>query len=51
VIKASALALRQHPGVNSSWLGDSIRHYNHIHIGMAVAVDEGLLVPVIQICG
>ena len=48
VIKASALALRQHPGVNSSWLGDSIRHYNHIHIGMAVAVDEGLLVPVIK---
>lgn len=48
VIKASALALRQHPAVNSSWLGDTIRRYNHIHIGMAVAVDEGLLVPVIK---
>jgi pyruvate dehydrogenase E2 component (dihydrolipoamide acetyltransferase) len=48
VIKASALALRQHPAVNSSWLGDTIRQYSHIHIGMAVAVDEGLLVPVIK---
>jgi pyruvate dehydrogenase E2 component (dihydrolipoamide acetyltransferase) len=48
VIKASALALRQHPAVNSSWLGDTIRRYNHVHIGMAVAVDEGLLVPVIK---
>jgi pyruvate dehydrogenase E2 component (dihydrolipoamide acetyltransferase) len=48
VIKASALALRQHPAVNSSWLGDTIRQYSHIHIGMAVAVEEGLLVPVIK---
>jgi pyruvate dehydrogenase E2 component (dihydrolipoamide acetyltransferase) len=48
VIKASALALRQNPGVNSSWLGDTIRQYSHIHIGMAVAVEEGLLVPVIK---
>lgn len=48
VIKAVALSLRQHPAVNSSWLGDTIRRYSHIHIGMAVAVDEGLLVPVIK---
>jgi len=48
VIKASALALRQNPAVNTSWLGDSIRQYSHIHIGMAVAVEDGLLVPVIK---
>lgn len=48
VIKASAAALRQHPNVNSSWLGDKIRYNDHIHIGMAVAVEEGLLVPVIR---
>jgi len=48
VIKASAVALRQHPKVNSSWLGDKIRYNDHIHIGMAVAVEEGLLVPVIR---
>jgi len=48
VIKASALALRANPAVNTSWLGDTIRSYSHIHIGMAVAVDEGLLVPVIK---
>lgn len=48
VIKAVAYALRQHPNINSSWLGDTIRTYDHIHIGMAVAVDEGLLVPVIK---
>lgn len=48
VIKASAVALRQHPKVNSSWLGDKIRMSQHIHIGMAVAVEEGLLVPVIR---
>jgi pyruvate dehydrogenase E2 component (dihydrolipoamide acetyltransferase) len=48
VIKASAAALRQHPKVNSSWLGDKIRYNDHIHIGMAVAVEEGLLVPVIR---
>jgi len=47
VIKAAAMALRKHPYVNSSWLGDKIRLNKHIHIGMAVAVDEGLLVPVI----
>jgi pyruvate dehydrogenase E2 component (dihydrolipoamide acetyltransferase) len=48
VIKASASALRQHPKVNSSWLGDKIRYNDHIHIGMAVAVEDGLLVPVIR---
>jgi pyruvate dehydrogenase E2 component (dihydrolipoamide acetyltransferase) len=48
VIKAAAVALRQNPKVNSSWLGDKIRYNDHIHIGMAVAVEEGLLVPVIR---
>ncbi len=48
IIKASALALRANPQVNSSWLGDKIRYNHHIHIGMAVAVEEGLLVPVIK---
>lgn len=48
VVKAAAAALRQHPAVNSSWLGDRIRTNHHIHIGVAVAVDEGLLVPVVR---
>ncbi|GIV34799.1 MAG: dihydrolipoamide acetyltransferase component of pyruvate dehydrogenase complex [Chitinophagales bacterium] len=48
IIKAAALALRQHPEVNASWMDDRIRRYRHVHIGMAVAVDEGLLVPVIR---
>ncbi len=48
VIKAAAIALRQHPQVNSSWLGEKIRHNHHIHVGVAVAVDEGLLVPVVR---
>lgn len=48
VLKASAAALRKHPKVNSSWLGDKIRYNNHIHIGVAVAVEEGLLVPVVK---
>ncbi len=48
VIKAVAAALKQHPQVNSSWLGDKIRHNQHVHVGMAVAVPEGLLVPVIR---
>ncbi|QDH80880.1 pyruvate dehydrogenase complex dihydrolipoamide acetyltransferase [Echinicola soli] len=48
VIKAVAASLRQHPKVNSSWLGDKIRYNEHVHIGMAVAVEEGLLVPVIR---
>lgn len=48
VIKAVAAALKQHPNVNSAWMGDKIRYNEHVHIGMAVAVDEGLLVPVIR---
>ncbi len=48
VIKACALALAEHPNVNSAWYGDFIRRNQHVHIGVAVAVDEGLLVPVIR---
>lgn len=48
VVKASAAALKKHPKVNSSWLGDKIRYNSHVHIGVAVAVDEGLLVPVVR---
>ena len=48
VLKATALALTQHPKVNSSWLGDKIRYNHHVNIGVAVAVDEGLLVPVVR---
>ncbi len=48
VIKATAAALRQNLKVNSSWLDDRIRYNKHIHIGVAVAVEEGLLVPVIR---
>jgi len=48
VIKACAMALRKHPAVNSSWMGDFIRQNHHIHIGTAVAVDEGLIVPVVR---
>ena len=48
VLKATSLALKQHPKVNSSWLGDKIRYNHHINIGVAVAVEEGLLVPVVR---
>ena len=48
IIKAVAVALRKHPKVNVSWLGDKIRFNKHIHIGVAVAVEEGLLVPVVR---
>ncbi len=48
VLKACAVALKQHPTINSSFLGDKIRTNEHVHIGVAVAVDEGLLVPVIK---
>ncbi|WP_044002657.1 pyruvate dehydrogenase complex dihydrolipoamide acetyltransferase [Hymenobacter swuensis] len=48
VIKAAAVALKQHPAVNSSWLGDKIRQNKVVNIGVAVAVDEGLLVPVVR---
>jgi pyruvate dehydrogenase E2 component (dihydrolipoamide acetyltransferase) len=47
VLKAVATALRQHREVNAHWLGDRIRYFNRIHLGMAVATDEGLIVPVI----
>lgn len=48
VVKACAVALKQHPAINSAWLGDKIRINEHVNIGVAVAVDEGLLVPVIK---
>jgi len=48
VIKAAAAALKEHPKVNSSWLTDKIRYNEHVNIGVAVAVDEGLLVPVVR---
>ncbi|MEO6136296.1 MAG: dihydrolipoamide acetyltransferase family protein, partial [Ginsengibacter sp.] len=48
VIKACAMALRQHPAVNSSWRGEFIRQNKHVHIGSAVAVPDGLMVPVIR---
>ncbi|MFN8713315.1 MAG: pyruvate dehydrogenase complex dihydrolipoamide acetyltransferase [Bacteroidota bacterium] len=48
VIRAVAASLRKHPKVNSSWLGDKIRYNNHVHVGVAVAVEDGLLVPVVR---
>jgi pyruvate dehydrogenase E2 component (dihydrolipoamide acetyltransferase) len=48
VLKATASALRQHPDVNVSWLGDKMRKNHHIHIGVAVAVKDGLVVPVVR---
>lgn len=48
VLKACAIALKQHPKVNSSWQGDKIRINHHVNIGVAVAVEEGLLVPVVR---
>ena len=48
VVKAVAMALRKHPTVNSSWLGDVIRTNHHVNIGVAVAVEDGLLVPVVR---
>jgi pyruvate dehydrogenase E2 component (dihydrolipoamide acetyltransferase) len=48
VLKATAAALRMHPNVNVSWQDDTLRYNKHIHIGVAVAVDEGLLVPVVR---
>ena len=48
VLKACAIALKQHPAVNSSWLGDKIRVNHHVNIGVAVAVEDGLLVPVVR---
>ncbi len=48
VIKASAMALRKHPRVNSQWTGDATKIAKHIHMGVAVAVEEGLVVPVLK---
>ena len=48
VLKACAVALKQHPVINSSWLGDKIRYNEHVNIGVAVAVEDGLLVPVVR---
>lgn len=48
VIKAVAVSLKKHPAINSSWLGDKIRVNHHVHIGVAVAVEDGLLVPVVR---
>jgi len=48
VVKAVAMALRKHPAINSSWFGDYIRRNSHIHVGVAVAVEDGLLVPVVR---
>jgi pyruvate dehydrogenase E2 component (dihydrolipoamide acetyltransferase) len=48
VVKACALALKKHPVINSSWMGDFIRTNQHVHIGVAVAIEDGLLVPVLR---
>lgn len=48
VVKAVAAALRKNPAVNASWLGDKIRYNHHIHVGVAVAIEDGLIVPVIK---
>lgn len=48
VIKATAKALKEHKNINASWLGDKIRYYNYINMGVAVAIDEGLVVPVVR---
>ena len=48
VIKATALALRKHPQVNSSWAGDKIIHHGNINVGVAVAIPDGLVVPVLK---
>ncbi len=48
VVKACAVALKKHPNINSSWLGTKIRYNHHVHIGVAMAVEDGLLVPVVK---
>ena len=48
IVKACAVALRKHPEINASWWGDSITYHEDINIGVAVAIDEGLMVPVIN---
>ena len=51
VIRACALALLQHPGVNASFRGDAIRVFHRAHIGIAVALEEGLITPVLRDSG
>lgn len=48
VIKSCASALKEHPSINSAWMGDTIRQYDHVNIGVAVSVEDGLLVPVVR---
>lgn len=48
VVKACAMALKKHPQVNTTWNGDTTKYNHHVHIGVAVAVDEGLVVPVLK---
>ena len=48
IVKATSMSLQQHPEINSSWQGDTIRFNEHIHIGVAMAVEDGLLVPVVR---
>ena len=48
VVKACAMALQKHPQVNTSWTNDNTIYHSHIHVGVAVAVDEGLVVPVVK---
>lgn len=48
VVKATAKALKEHKNINASWLGDKIRYYNYVNMGVAVAIDEGLVVPVVR---
>ena len=48
IIKACAKALQKNPGINASWLGDRIRYYKYVNIGVAVAMEEGLVVPVVR---
>lgn len=48
VVKAAAKALQEHPNINASWMGDSIRSYSYVNMGVAVAIEEGLVVPVVR---
>ena len=48
VIKSCASALKEHPSINSAWMGDSIHQHEHVNIGVAVSVEDGLLVPVVR---
>ncbi len=48
VVKACAIALKKHPQVNTSWKGDTTKYNHHVHVGVAVAVDDGLVVPVLK---